>query len=302
VKQNRFVSLLLLVLAHLALISAFCVNFADCSTANTQRSNRDNLLVKRSYDQQELFEELPTLAGEEGRTFSISNISYAITYITFVVALVMLAGFMWIAFSATGGGGGYGYSNRRILPDGVSEWFSSGGNYFGFDSDYERHKRSADSADQAMASKLHMLDESFRKFEMDDIGCQMLLSCEAAQLETMKHPVYGNLTPKIHKLLSSAKKSRNSKSGQRVEKLLQAHREGRKHGASCKKLYGNLCHDLMNKMIKAEKEDKNRADKETMKGKENKKSSMGKFDMDKQLLIDNKNKQLNKKKKYRSKY
>ena len=53
----------------------------------------------------------------------------------------------------------------------------------------------------AMASKLHMLDESFRKFEMDDIGCQMLLSCEAAQLETMEHPIYGNLTPKIHKLL-----------------------------------------------------------------------------------------------------
>ena len=93
---------------------------------------------------------------------------------------------------------------------------------------------------------------------------------------------------------SSAKKSRQSKSGQRVEKLLQAHREGRKQGSSCKKLYGNLCHDLMNKMIKAEKEDKYRADKETMKGKENKKSPMGKFDMDKQLL--------NKKKKYRSKY
>ena len=150
--QNRFVSPLLLVLAILALISAYCVNFADCSNANTPRTNRDNILVKRSYDQQELFEELPELAGEEGRTFSISNISYAITYITFVVALVMLAGFMWIAFSATGGGGGYGYSNRRILPDGVSDWFSSGGNYFGSDSDYERHKRSADSVDQGRNS------------------------------------------------------------------------------------------------------------------------------------------------------
>ena len=53
----------------------------------------------------------------------------------------------------------------------------------------------------AMASKLHMLDESLRKFEMDDLGCQMLLSCEAAQLETMDHPVYGNLTSKMHKLL-----------------------------------------------------------------------------------------------------
>ena len=53
----------------------------------------------------------------------------------------------------------------------------------------------------AMASKLHMLDESFRKFEMDDLGCQMLLSCESAQLETMEHPIYGDLTSKIHKFL-----------------------------------------------------------------------------------------------------
>ena len=56
----------------------------------------------------------------------------------------------------------------------------------------------------AMASKLHMLDESFRKFEMDDLGCQMLLSCEAAQLETLDHPIYGNLTSKVHKLLRYA--------------------------------------------------------------------------------------------------
>ena len=55
-----------------------------------------------------------------------------------------------------------------------------------------------------MASKLHMLDESFRKFEMDDLGCQMLLSCEAAQLETLDHPIYGNLTSKVHKLLRYA--------------------------------------------------------------------------------------------------
>ena len=53
----------------------------------------------------------------------------------------------------------------------------------------------------AMASKLHMLDESFRKFEMDDLGCQMLLSCESAQLETMDHPIYGDLTSKLHKFL-----------------------------------------------------------------------------------------------------
>lgn len=52
-----------------------------------------------------------------------------------------------------------------------------------------------------MASKLHLLDESLRKFEMDDLGCQMLLACESAQLETMEHPIYGELTSKIHKFL-----------------------------------------------------------------------------------------------------
>ena len=110
---------------------------------------------------------------------------------------------------------------------------------------------------------------------------------------------------------STAKTSRQSKSGQRVEKLLQAHREGRKQGASCKKLYGDLCHGLMDKIEKAEKEDKDRADSEILntkeevkkepitEGKENKgfwdkKSAMTKFDMDKKLLI--------KKKKYRMKY
>ena len=47
------------------------------------------------------------------RTFSISNISLVITYVTLVVAAVMLAGFIWVAFAFSGtkqaGGGGYGY-------------------------------------------------------------------------------------------------------------------------------------------------------------------------------------------------
>ena len=113
-------------------------------------------------------------------------------------------------------------------------------------------------------------------------------------------------------IFRSAKGSRQSKSsGTRVEKLLTAHREGRKQGSSCKKLYGDLCHSLMEKIDKAEKEDKDRADDKTLKNndgekkpeiqgeKDNlsfweKKSKMAKFDMDKKMLM--------KKKKYRMKY
>ena len=100
---------------------------------------------------------------------------------------------------------------------------------------------------------------------------------------------------------SRAKSSRESKSGTRVHKLLQAHREGRKHGSSCKKLYGDLCHSLMEKIEKAEKEDNSKEaakesvqqDKDTERHWE-KKSKMAKFDMDKKMLM--------KKKKYRMKY
>ena len=86
-----------------------------------------------------------------------------------------------------------------------------------------------------------------------------------------------------------------------MHKLLQAHREGRKHGSSCKKLYGDLCHSLMEKIEKAEKEDNAKEaakesaqqDKDTERHWE-KKSKMAKFDMDKKMLM--------KKKKYRMKY
>ena len=115
----------------------------------------------------------------------------------------------------------------------------------------------------------------------------------------------------FHYCFSSAKSSRQSKSGTRVEKLLQAHREGRKVGSSCKKLYGGLCHNLMEKMDKAEEEDKARINASLEKEKENgnkpanqekkdnlsfweKKSKMAKLDMDKKMMM--------KKKKYRMKY
>ena len=96
---------------------------------------------------------------------------------------------------------------------------------------------------------------------------------------------------------SRAKSSRESKSGTRVHKLLQAHREGRKHGSSCKKLYGDLCHSLMEKIEKAENEDNAKESAQQDKATEShweKKSKMAKFDMDKKMLM--------KKKKYRMKY
>ena len=39
------------------------------------------------------------MMGELPRQFVVSNISLVITYVSFVVALVMLAGFIWVAFA-----------------------------------------------------------------------------------------------------------------------------------------------------------------------------------------------------------
>jgi len=172
---------------------------------------------------------------EEGRTFGISNISLTITYVTFVVALVMLAGFLWITFAFSGAGSS-SYATSRDFNSGFSDWMYAGGNRF---------KRSPkEMEDQDLAEKLTVLNDSFKKFDMESLGCQMLVSCESAQLETMEHPIYGKLTPKIHKLLSTTKSRDVQEIGNRIGKLRQAHREGRKEGTSCKKLYGYLCPDL----------------------------------------------------------
>ena len=50
---------------------------------------------------------------EVGRTFGISNVSLVITYVTIVVAALMLAGFLWMAFAYSGRNSGYDYRAKR---------------------------------------------------------------------------------------------------------------------------------------------------------------------------------------------
>ena len=50
-----------------------------------------------------------------GRVFGVSNISLVITYATVVIAALMLAGFLWMAFAYSGQGSsssGYGRKKR----------------------------------------------------------------------------------------------------------------------------------------------------------------------------------------------
>jgi len=166
------------------------------------------------------------------RTFGVSNISLTITYVSLIVAIIMLAGFMWITFSFSATGKGSNSYERRGFDS--QEWMFGGGRY---------RRSTKEMEDQDLAKKLVVLNDSFKKFDMENLGCQMLVSCEAAQLETAEHPIYGQLTPKIHKLLSKTK-ARSDVDGNRIGKLRQAHREGRTEGTSCKKLYGDLCPEL----------------------------------------------------------
>ena len=121
-------------LATLTLLILYCVHSVTCSAIDTDSSSH------QKYNEHDLFGEL----NDEGRTFSVSNISLVITYVTFIVGLTMLAGFIWLAFSAGSGDshGGYGY-NRRIFTEGISDWLFSGFNFFESDGDYKRQKRSS---------------------------------------------------------------------------------------------------------------------------------------------------------------
>ena len=127
-------------LTTLTVFITYCVHSVNCSTIDIHPSSHPK------YNEQELFGELFDVSVDqhEGRTFSVSNISLVITYVTFIVGLTMLAGFIWLAFSAGSGDshGGYGY-NRRIFTEGISDWLFSGFNFFESDGNYKRQKRSS---------------------------------------------------------------------------------------------------------------------------------------------------------------
>ena len=59
------------------------------------------------------FEEAP----DQGlaRNFGFSNISLVITYVTVIVAALMLAGFLWMAYAYSGSGSGYGRKKREAF-------------------------------------------------------------------------------------------------------------------------------------------------------------------------------------------
>jgi hypothetical protein len=52
------------------------------------------------------------------------------------------------------------------------------------------------------ASHAHILTEAFRKFDVDQLGCQILIACEAGRYGNEKrHSKFGKLTSAVHKIL-----------------------------------------------------------------------------------------------------
>jgi len=87
-----------------------------------------------------------------GRQFVVSNISAVITYVSFVVALVMLAGFAWVAFAFRGSHASYGHYDRRGFDGNDINW------QFYQSTEPRRFKRSKDmNSDQELAVKLTVL-------------------------------------------------------------------------------------------------------------------------------------------------
>ena len=63
-----------------------------------------------------------------------------------------------------------------------------------------------------LANYMYILTEAFRKFSVTETACQILVACEAGvdhdgktKGQGKKHPVYGRLPAKVHKILRSEK-------------------------------------------------------------------------------------------------
>ena len=54
-----------------------------------------------------------------------------------------------------------------------------------------------------MAAKLHWINESFRRYEIEDLGCQLYIACEAGKIKgEKKSPKIGRITTMIHSMIS----------------------------------------------------------------------------------------------------
>jgi len=149
-----------------------------------------------------------------GRSFGISNISLVITYTTVVIAALMLAGFLWMAFA---------YSGQS----------SSG---------YGRRKRDAFNVNEDMAAKLHWINESFRRYEIEDLGCQLYIACEAGKIKgEKKSPKIGRITTMIHSMISPIELSEVDRLPKEVKRLFLAYQEGSMLDETCSSLYGAIC-------------------------------------------------------------
>ena len=136
-----------------------------------------------------------------GRTFGVSNISLVITYVTVIIAALMLAGFLWVAFAYSGSGKRRKRRDAFYDDEGKKKIFSFlftkkiyiFCNIFTFFFFFILD----------MVAKLHWINESFRKYQIEDVGCQLYVACEAGKLQGLnKHPKFGRLTTMIHKLIS----------------------------------------------------------------------------------------------------
>ena len=153
-----------------------------------ERKSLKNLTVFRNHF---ILDEPRDFEGLEGRTFGVSNISLVITYVTVIIASLMLAGFLWVAFAYSGSG------HRRKRRDAFYDDEGKTKNiHFLFLIIIQIFILD-------MAAKLHWINESFRKYQIEDVGCQLYVACEAGKLQGLnKHPKFGRLTTMIHKLIS----------------------------------------------------------------------------------------------------
>jgi len=178
----------------------------------------------------------------------IALISFLISIVGFFVPLIVAFGLLGRGTSATSAALGSVFSNRKnnnknqIL------------NFINRKRKLKRRKETKlreraelpeyyeDEEYNNMAAKLHWINESFRRYEIEDLGCQLYIACEAGKIKgEQKSPKIGRITTMIHSMISPIQLSEVDRLPKDVKRLFLAYQEGSMLDETCTSLYSAIC-------------------------------------------------------------
>jgi len=179
---------------------------------------------------------------------TVALLSFVISIIGFFVPLIVAFGLLGRGTSSTSAALGSIFSSKKSNKKQVLSFIKNKRKLKRRKETSELQERSGTSEEVAeaftdhMAAKLHWINESFRRYEIEDLGCQLYIACEAGKIKgEKKSPKIGRITTMIHSMISPIELSEVDRLPKEVKRLFLAYQEGSMLDETCSSLYGAIC-------------------------------------------------------------